>query len=103
MMATENVMGYETMPLYKYQACPVDDQEKMGWVRQILVDHQFFFASRRSFNDPFDCVIPSFSQIPGTIVKRFVEGFVDRKFPDAAEVEKAGMMSKTYASYSRRR
>ena len=87
-------MGYETMPLYKYQACPGDDQEKMEWVRQILVEHQFFFASRKFFNDPFDCVVPSFLQIPGTILKRFVEEFVDRNFSNSSEVEKVRMMSK---------
>jgi len=87
-------MGYETMPLYKYQACPGDDTKKMERVRQILVEHQLFFASRRSFNDPFDCVVPSFLQIPGTILKRSVEEFVDRTFSNSSEIEKIGMMSK---------
>lgn len=94
MIASNSEMGFETMPLYKYLSCPGDDQEKMGWVRQILVEHQLFFASRRLFNDPFDCVVPSLSQIPGTILKRFVEEFVDRRFSNASEVEKVEMMSK---------
>jgi hypothetical protein len=82
------------MPLYKYQGCPGNDQEKKEWVRQILVEHQLFFPSRRCFNDPFDCVVPSFLEIPGTILRRFVEEFVERKFSGAAEAEKARMMSK---------
>lgn len=87
-------MRFEILPFYKYLACPWEDQEKMEWVRQILVEHQFYFASRRSFNDPFDCVVPSLSQISGTILKRFVENFVDRKFSNATKVEKLEMMSK---------
>ena len=94
MIASDTEMGYEIMPLYKYQSCPGDDQEKMERVRQILVEHQFFFSSRRSFNDPFDCVVPSFLQIPGTILKRSVEELVDRKFSNSSEIEKVGMMSK---------
>jgi hypothetical protein len=95
MIASDSETAFETMPLYKYQSCPGDDQEdKMEWVRQILVEHQLFFATRRFFNDPFDCVIPSLSQIPGTFLKRFVEECVDSKFQNACEVEKLEMMSK---------
>jgi hypothetical protein len=89
-----HIVNFETIPLYRYQACPRDDEEKMRWVRQILVDHQLFFASRKCFNDPFDCVVPSFLQIPATILKRSVEDFVERKYPNGAEAEKNGMMSK---------
>ncbi len=85
---------FKTVPLYKYQACPRDDQDRKEWVRQILVEHQLFFASRRSFNDPFDCVVPSFLEIPGTIVKRFVEESVQRNFPNATDTEKVRMMDK---------
>jgi len=88
MISSETEINCDIMPLYMYQACPGDGHEKKEWVRQILVDHQLFFASRRLFNDPFDCVVPSFQQIPGTILKRFVEEFVDRKFTEDAEVEK---------------
>lgn len=82
------------MPLYKYLTCPDGDQEKMDWVRQILVEHQLFFASRRFFNDPFDCAIPSLSQIPGTFLKRFVEQLVDRNFPNASELKRLEMMTR---------
>ncbi len=94
MLTSDSEIYFETMPLYKYLSCPDDDLEKMEWVRQILVEHQLFFASRRYFNDPFDCAIPSLSQIPGTFLKRFVEEFVDRKFSNASEFEKLEMMSK---------
>ncbi len=89
MLTSESQKNFETMPLYKYMACPDGDQERMGWVKQILVQHQLFFASRQSFNDPFDCAIPSLSQIPGTFLKQWAEEFVDRKFPDHSESEKS--------------
>ncbi len=82
------------MPLYKYLSCPADDDERMEWVRQILVEHRLFFASRRAFNDPFDCAIPSLLQIPGTFLKRFAEEFVDRKFPTKSETEKSALIDK---------
>ena len=85
---------FETMPLYKYLSCPDGDKEKMEWVKQILVEHQLFFASRRAFNDPFDCAIPSLLQIPGTFLKRFAEEFVDRKFPNASESDKSHMIDR---------
>lgn len=85
---------FETMPLYKYLSCPGDDQEKLRWLRHILVEHQLFFASRRYFNDPFDCIVPNLSQVPGTFLKRFVEEFVDRKLSNASESQKLEMMSK---------
>jgi hypothetical protein len=93
MTESDKLLDYEIMPLFKYHACP-DYLEKQEWVKQILVEHQLFFASRKSFNDPFDCVIPNFLQLPGTNLKRFAEEFVDRNFSDAAEVEKIGMKSK---------
>jgi len=89
MIASDIDFNHENMPLYRYQACPEKDPERMEWIRQILVEHQLFFASRRSFNDPFDCAIPSLLKIPGTFLKRFVEEFVDRNFPNASEPEKS--------------
>jgi len=94
MLTSDTETYFETMPLYKYLACPVGDQEKIEWVRQILVEQTLFFASRRFFNDPFDCVIPSLSQMPGTFLKRFAEGFVNRKFSNSREFEKLEMMSR---------
>ena len=92
MLTLDSETNFETMPLYKYLSCPDGDKERMEWVRQILVEHKFYFASRQSFNDPFDCVIPDLSQIPGTFLKRFVEEFVDRKFSNASEPEKLQMI-----------
>ena len=94
MISSETENNFDIMPLYKYQACPDNDCEKMEWVRQIFVDHQLFFSSRTLFNDPFDCVVPSFQQIPGTIIKRFTEEFVDSKFKETTEVEKDNLISK---------
>jgi hypothetical protein len=94
MLTSESQTNFETMPLYKYLSCPAGDTTRMEWVRQILVEHQLFFASRRAFNDPFDCAIPRLSQIPGTFLKRFAEEFVDRKFPNHSEAEKSDMMDR---------
>jgi hypothetical protein len=87
MLTSESQKNFETMPLYKYMSC--GDQKRMEWVKQILVDHQLFFASRQGFNDPFDCAIPNLSQIPGTFLKRFAEDFVERKFPNHSEAVKS--------------
>jgi hypothetical protein len=94
MISSETENNFDIMPLYKYQSCPENDRAKMDWVRQILVNHTLYFSSRKLFNDPFDCVVPSFQQIPGTIIKRFSEEFVDRKFKDTPEVEKEKLISK---------
>jgi len=85
---------FETIPLYRYLSCPSADEEKKEWVRQILVDHQLFFASRRDFNDPFDCAIPSLLQIPGTFLKRYAEEFVDHRFQNSSESEKLLMIKR---------
>lgn len=87
MADNENEQQFETLPYYKYHAFPAGDQEKQGWVRDILVEHKLFFACRKSFNDPFDCVIPSLLQTPGTFHKRYVEELLDEKLPDAPVAE----------------
>jgi Protein of unknown function (DUF2971) len=78
----ENDQQFETLPYYKYHAFPAGDEEKQGWVRDILVEHKLFFTSRKCFNDPFDCVVPTFLQTPGTSHKRYVEELLDKKMPD---------------------
>ena len=90
----EALERFETIPLYKYQSCPAQDRKKQKWVKQILVEHKLFFSTRKSFNDPFDCVVPNLLQTPGTILKRFAEEFVERNFPRAAETEKIAKISK---------
>jgi hypothetical protein len=82
----ETPQQFETIPIYKYQAFP-PDPDKRAWLKDILVEHKLFFASRKDFNDPFDCVVPSFLQIPGTFVKRYAEEFVAKKFPQDHPVE----------------
>jgi hypothetical protein len=94
MLTSESQPYFETMPLYRYLPCPAGDKERIEWARQILVEHKLFFASRRAFNDPFDCVIPSLLQIPGTFLKRFTEEFVDRRFPNKSEPEKSHMIDR---------
>jgi len=75
-MPNDAIQGqFDTIPLYKYQAFPADP-DKRTWMRDILTEHKMFFATRKDFNDPFDCVVPRLLQTPGTIVKRFAEEFV---------------------------
>ncbi len=84
---------FPAMPLYKYQAFPADP-DRRAWVKEIFIEHSLFFATRKDFNDPFDCVVPSLLQTPGTIVKRFAEEFVDRKFPNDPPAEQLVKISK---------
>lgn len=84
---------FETIPLYKYQAFPTNP-DKRAWLREILIEHKLFFATRKDFNDPFDCVVPSLLQTPGTIVKRFAEEFVESKFPQDPPAEQLVKISK---------
>jgi Protein of unknown function (DUF2971) len=82
---------FEVLPLYRYQTFPEEDDQKKGWVKQIFVEHKLFLPSRNLFNDPFDCVVPSLLETPGTVIKRYLEEFVDRHFskaPDAEKIEK---------------
>lgn len=90
----ETQQQFEVLPLYKYQPFPAKDLERQGWVREILVEHRLFFASRKCFNDPFDCVVPSLLQTPGTVVKRLAEEFVDGKFPSSSPDEWLSKVSK---------
>ena len=84
----------EILPLYRYQPFPAQDEEKKNWIRQIFVEHKLFFPCRTLFNDPFDGVVPSLLEIPGTVLKRFVEEFVERQFPAESAAGKATKISK---------
>jgi DUF2971 family protein len=90
----ERQQQFETIPLYKYHAFPADPDKRRLWVREILTEHKLFFATRKDFNDPFDCVVPSFLQTPGTIVKRFAEELVTRKFPHDPPAEQLAKICK---------
>src|SRR5438132_13907945 len=92
--APDDSERFEILPLYRYQPFPVGDEEKKSWIKQILVEHKLFFPSRRLLNDPFDCVVPSLSEIPGTVIKRYFEEFIQRRFPNASDAEKVEKLSK---------
>ena len=92
--APEESQRFEILPLYRYQPFPAQDEEKKSWIKQIFVEHKLFFPCRRLFNDPFDCVVPSLLEIPGTVIKRYFEEFVERRFPAASGAEKDGMIAK---------
>ncbi len=44
--ALAEVQQFEMLPLYRYQSLPAYDEEKKGWIRQILVEHKLFCPSR---------------------------------------------------------
>ncbi len=45
----------EEIPEFFYKYRSLADEQQRGWLKQILVEHQFFWAAPSSFNDPFDC------------------------------------------------
>jgi hypothetical protein len=57
--------------LYKYRGFERDESKEQ--LRSILVDHKLFFSSRTKFNDPFDCLVPSFKDVPHPLIKRFIQ------------------------------
>ncbi len=92
MQTSESQKNVTTLPLYRYLSCPDNDQTQQERIRQILIEHKLFFASRTAFNDPFDCVVPNLSQTPSTILKRWAEEFVERKSPNHSEYGKSEMI-----------
>jgi hypothetical protein len=97
MLTLETEPHFETIPLYKYFPCPEGDIKRMERVKQILVEHMLYFASRRDFNDPFDCTVPSFLQLPGTFMKRYAEEFVVKNFSSKSETEQAVLIDKLFS------
>jgi len=93
-LGLEESQQFEIFLLYRYQTFSAYDEQKKGWVKQIFVEYKLFFPCRRLFNDPFDCVVPNLLEIPGTVIKRYFEKFVERHFPGASDAEKVGRLSK---------
>lgn len=99
--------------LYKYK--PLTDETSRNRLRCILVDSHIYFPSRLDFNDPFDCLVPSFLNVNGRDLRRFLSqrlkrmGLVRRDARAMAgkvdlerlrnciqsDVDKAGMLSLT--------
>ncbi len=90
----------KSCPCIDIKRSPASDDKRQDWIRSIFVDHKLYFPCRTLFNDPFDCVMPSFSGTPSTVVKRFVEDFVELKFPGAPASDKAAMISKLVSAQS---
>jgi DUF2971 family protein len=57
--------------LYKYKRFGSDAERNQ--LRSILIDHKLFFSSRTKFNDPFDCLVPSFKDVPRHLIKKFIQ------------------------------
>ena len=57
--------------LYKYRSFGNDIAKR--YLRSILIDHNLHFSTRTHFNDPFDCLVPSFEDVPIRKMMRFME------------------------------
>ena len=86
--------SFKAMPVYKYQACPGDDQKKKDWVRQDPGRASALFRKQEMLQRSVRLCCSAFVQIPATILKRFVSDVCDRRFPNAGEAEKREMIAK---------
>jgi hypothetical protein len=84
--------NFEILPLYRYVSAQGD--EKQRWIEDVFLRHKLYFSSRTSFNDPFDCIVPSLLGTQGTLLKRFVEERISKLFAHASAAEQIRMMSK---------
>ena len=51
----------ERLPDTFYKYMRVDDEQRLEWLRRLLVDGELYFASSAELNDPFECAIaPSY-------------------------------------------
>jgi hypothetical protein len=56
--------------LYKYK--PLTDGTSRERLRSSLVDSRIYFPSRLDFNDPYDCLVPSFFNVEPAEMRRFI-------------------------------
>lgn len=57
--------------LYKYRGFD-ESAESKERLRSIVVDHQLYFSTRANFNDPFDCLMPSFKDVFDASMKKYI-------------------------------
>ena len=78
--------------LYKYKRFGSDPERNQ--LRSILIDHKLFFSSRTKFNDPFDCLVPSFKDVPDSSMQKFISNRL-RELKLARDQNEARRMSRT--------
>ena len=79
---------------YKYMR--VDDEQRLEWLRRLLVDGELYFASSAELNDPFECAIaPSFAASEAQILE-YAGDWVERQGRDPAgsEAEVRGLVAR---------
>jgi hypothetical protein len=55
--------------LYKYR--PLTDETSRERLRSILANSSIYFPSRLNFNDPYDCLFPSFNNVKRKDLERY--------------------------------
>ena len=74
----------ERLPYTLYKYMRVDDEQRLEWLRRLLVDGELYFASSAELNDPFECAIaPSFAASEDQILE-YARDWVERQGQDPA-------------------
>ena len=74
----------ERLPYTLYKYLRVDDEQRLEWLRRLLVDGELYFASSAELNDPFECAIaPSFAASEDQILE-YARDWVERQGQDPA-------------------
>ena len=69
----------ERLPYTLYKYMRVDDEQRLEWLRRLLVDGELYFASSAELNDPFECAIaPSFTASEDQILE-YARDWVERQ------------------------
>ena len=77
----------ERLPDTFYKYMRVDDEQRLEWLRRLLVDGELYFASSAELNDPFECAIaPSFAASEAQILE-YARDRVERQGRDPAGSE----------------
>ena len=77
----------ERLPDTFYKYMHVDDEQRLEWLRRLLVDGELYFASSAELNDPFECAIaPSYDASEDQILE-YARDWVKRQGRDPAGSE----------------
>jgi hypothetical protein len=62
------------MPSILYRYCPLRDVDADDkYIKPVFVEHELYFPSRLQLNDPFECIVPNFLDVPKSRLKPFIE------------------------------
>ena len=77
----------ERVPDTFYTCRRVDDEQRLEWLRRLLVDGELYFASSAELNDPFECALaPSYDASEDQILE-YARDWVERQGRDPAGCE----------------